>query len=196
MKKDLTPGPSPFRRGEKAKKNGILNRARKDPLTRAFGAASPATERARRIIGGAERDILTPRAGSGPSPSSSPLQGEGKSGKGKARPPKRVPIDPIPYNTWKIKKLPSDLKQELDRMLTEGTMHSCRQLAQVAGGQWVRDFACDAFTTTDRNSNCDSMRSEWRPSRRESSANNSKTMTRKDAERADAAGADAVVRGC
>ena len=41
---------------------GILNRARKESraaraLTRAFGAASPA-ERARRIIGGAERHIL------------------------------------------------------------------------------------------------------------------------------------------
>jgi uncharacterized protein len=35
------------------------------------GAASPATERARRVIGGAERDTLTR-----PSPSSSPLQGE------------------------------------------------------------------------------------------------------------------------
>ena len=29
-------------------------------LTRAFGAASPATKRARRIVSGAERDILTP----------------------------------------------------------------------------------------------------------------------------------------
>jgi hypothetical protein len=48
--------------------------------------------------------------------------------------PKRVPIDPIPYNTWKIKKLPPDLKEELDRMFTEGTLHSCRQLAK-----WLRD---------------------------------------------------------
>jgi Protein of unknown function (DUF3486) len=47
--------------------------------------------------------------------------------------PKRVPIDPIPYNTWKIKKLPPDLKAELDRMLTEGTMHSCRQLSKWLG---------------------------------------------------------------
>jgi AcrR family transcriptional regulator len=55
----------------------IVNRARKMrakvPLTRALGAASPATKRARRVIGGAERDTLT-----WPSPSSSPLQGEGK----------------------------------------------------------------------------------------------------------------------
>ena len=55
-----------------------LSRARNEsrtkvPLTRAFGAASPATKRARQVISGAERDTLT-----GPSPSSSPLQGEGK----------------------------------------------------------------------------------------------------------------------
>jgi hypothetical protein len=31
----------------------------KQTLTRAQGAASPATERARRVTGGAERDILT-----------------------------------------------------------------------------------------------------------------------------------------
>ena len=47
--------------------------------------------------------------------------------------PKRVPIDPIPFKTWKIKKLPADLKEELDRMLTEGTLHSCRQLAKWLG---------------------------------------------------------------
>ena len=47
--------------------------------------------------------------------------------------PKRVPIDPIPYKTWKIKKLPPDLKEELDRMFTEGTLHSCRQLAKWLG---------------------------------------------------------------
>ncbi|MGD0117613.1 MAG: phage protein Gp27 family protein [Candidatus Binatus sp.] len=47
--------------------------------------------------------------------------------------PKRVPIDPIPFKTWKIKKLPADLKEELDRMLTAGTMHSCRQLSKWLG---------------------------------------------------------------
>ena len=47
--------------------------------------------------------------------------------------PKRVPIDPIPFKTWKIKKLPPDLKEQLDRMLTEGTLHSCRQLAKWLG---------------------------------------------------------------
>ena len=47
--------------------------------------------------------------------------------------PKRVPIDPIPFKTWKIKKLPPDLKEQLDQMLTEGTLHSCRQLAKWLG---------------------------------------------------------------
>jgi hypothetical protein len=73
------------------------------------------------------------RAAKGPSPSSSPLQGEGKIAEGKDGHPKRVPIDPIPFKTWKIKKLPPDLKEELDRMLTEGTLHSCRQLAKWLG---------------------------------------------------------------
>jgi len=36
-----------------------LNRSRNFRLTSAYGAASPATERARRIISGAERDTLT-----------------------------------------------------------------------------------------------------------------------------------------
>jgi hypothetical protein len=60
---------------------------------------------------------------------SSPLKGEGK----KDGHPKRVPIDPIPFKTWKIKKLPPDLKEELDRMFSEGTLHSCRQLAKWLG---------------------------------------------------------------
>jgi hypothetical protein len=45
----------------------------------------------------------------------------------------RVPIDPIPFKTWKIKKLPPDLKEELDRMFSKGTLHSCRQLAKWLG---------------------------------------------------------------
>jgi hypothetical protein len=101
-KKNLTPSPSPFRRGEEA--NGILNRARKKRALK-----------------------------SDPHLRSSPLNGEGKTGEGTEGHPKRVPIDPIPYNTWKIKKLPPDLKEELDRMLTEGTLHSCRQLAKWLG---------------------------------------------------------------
>src|SRR5260370_16732306 len=58
----------------------ILNRARKITLPRAFGAASPATTRARRIIGGLERDILT-RA----SPSILSYSGRGETGAGTLR---------------------------------------------------------------------------------------------------------------
>ena len=47
--------------------------------------------------------------------------------------PNRVPIDPIPFITWKIKKLPPDLKEQLDQMLMGGTMHSCRQLSKWLG---------------------------------------------------------------
>jgi Protein of unknown function (DUF3486) len=95
-------------RGKKERKNGILNRARKT------------------------------RAAKGPSPLSSPLQGEGKRGEEESEAekelhPERVPIDPIPFKTWKIKKLPPDLKEQLDRMLTEGSLHSCRQLAKWLG---------------------------------------------------------------
>ena len=74
-----------------------------------------------------------PSASSGQALRSSPLQGEGKKGETKDGHPARVPIDPIPFKTWKIKKLPPDLKEELDRMLTEGTLHSCRQLAKWLG---------------------------------------------------------------
>jgi Protein of unknown function (DUF3486) len=93
------------------KEDGILNRARK---TRAL-----------------ESD---------PHLRSSPLQGEGKIGQeegqiggGTESKPRRVPIDPIPFKTWKIKRLPPDLKEQLDKMLTEGTLHSCRQLAKWLG---------------------------------------------------------------
>ncbi|MDB5107944.1 MAG: hypothetical protein JWM69_885 [Candidatus Binatus sp.] len=47
--------------------------------------------------------------------------GEGK--------PKRIPLRPVPNNSWKIKRLPEDLKAELDRLLSENTFHSCRSLA-------------------------------------------------------------------
>jgi hypothetical protein len=89
-----------MKKKKNTEKNGILTRARKK------------------------------RAVSGPSPSSSPLEGEETAG---GAHPKRVPIDPIPFNTWKIKKLPPDLKEQLDQMLTEGTLHSCRQLSKWLG---------------------------------------------------------------
>jgi Protein of unknown function (DUF3486) len=99
----------------------------------------------KRILNRARKES---RAVQGPSPSSSPLQGEETADR--AHPdsplstsaasletegghPERVPIDPIPFKTWKIKKLPPDLKAELDRMFTEGTLHSCRQLSKWLG---------------------------------------------------------------
>ena len=110
------------------RKSGILDRTRKkrsaNALISAEGAAPSATTRATEVIGGAERNILRRRNKFRPTP----LQGEGK-----VKHPKRVPIDPIPFKTWKIKKLPPDLKQELDRMFSEGTLHSCRQLAKWLG---------------------------------------------------------------
>jgi hypothetical protein len=120
-RRDRSPGPSLFRRGEK---KGSKDRAR---------SAEPSPSLSRKVTGeGLEGRTLKRarkmRAGQGPSPTS-PLQGEGKNGAEL----KRVPVDPIPFKTWKIKKLPPDLKAELDRMLTEGTMHSCRQLSKWLG---------------------------------------------------------------
>jgi hypothetical protein len=92
--------------------------------------------RKKRIL---NRARINSRAAQGPSPSSSSSQGEETEGgivKGEETErghPRRVPIDPIPFKTWKIKKLPPDLKAELDRMFTEGTLHSCRQLSKWLG---------------------------------------------------------------
>jgi Bacteriophage Mu, Gp27 len=47
--------------------------------------------------------------------------------------PQRVPLGPIPIKTWKIKQLPPDLKEELDKLLSQGTFVSCRQLAKWLG---------------------------------------------------------------
>jgi uncharacterized protein DUF3486 len=89
------------------------------------------------------------RAEIGPSPSSAPLQGEGKIreekiseekiGEGKIGErtegrPERVPIEPTNMRRHKINRLPPDLKEGLDRMLGEGRMHTCRQLAK-----WLAD---------------------------------------------------------
>jgi len=68
-----------------------------------------------------------------PLPTGEGKRGEEKNGEKTDRHPRRVPIDPIPFKTWKIKKLPPDLKEQLDRMLTDGTLHSCRQLAKWLG---------------------------------------------------------------
>ncbi len=42
--------------------------------------------------------------------------------------PKRVPYRPLPPKTWKIKRMPRDLKDQLDKFLSEGTMHTSLQL--------------------------------------------------------------------
>ena len=44
--------------------------------------------------------------------------------------PKRVPYQPSPPKTWKIMRMPRDLKEQLDTMLSEGQMHSSRQLKE------------------------------------------------------------------
>ncbi|MGB8682289.1 MAG: phage protein Gp27 family protein [Candidatus Binatus sp.] len=47
--------------------------------------------------------------------------------------PKRVPYRPKPPKTWKIKRMPKDLKQQLDAMMSDGTFHSSLQLAKWLG---------------------------------------------------------------
>jgi hypothetical protein len=47
--------------------------------------------------------------------------------------PKRVPYRPLPPKTWKIKRMPRDLKEQLDNLLNEGTMHTSLQLAKWLG---------------------------------------------------------------
>ncbi len=47
--------------------------------------------------------------------------------------PKRVPYRPKPPKTWKIKRMPRDLKAQLDKFLSEGEMHTSRQLCQWLG---------------------------------------------------------------
>ena len=73
------------------------------------------------------------RAQQGPSPLSSPLQGEGGEGEEADGRPVRVPLAEVPGGSWKIKRMPPDLKQKLDKLLTDGTFHSCRQLAKWLG---------------------------------------------------------------
>jgi Protein of unknown function (DUF3486) len=158
-KKNGTSPLVPLPSGEGQEQNRILNRARKtraldkDPHPSAGSGqalrSSPLRGEGKEQNGNGILDrARKKRAAKGPSPSSSPLQGEGKRGQGKRGEGKigqakigeetenksgRVAIDPIPYKTWKIKRLPPDLKEELDRMLTEGTLHSCRQLAKWLG---------------------------------------------------------------
>ena len=48
--------------------------------------------------------------------------------------PKRVPYQPKPPKTWKIKRMPRDLKNQLDKFLSEGAMHTSLQLRK-----WLAD---------------------------------------------------------
>jgi hypothetical protein len=48
--------------------------------------------------------------------------------------PERVPYRPLPPKTWKIKRMPRDLKAQLDKFLGEGEMHTSLQLRK-----WLRD---------------------------------------------------------
>ena len=79
-----------------------------------------------------------PSAGSGQALRSSPLQGEGKigertEGQGADEHPERVALEEVPGGSWKIKRMPADLKEKLDQLLSDGTFHSCRQLAKWLG---------------------------------------------------------------
>ena len=64
---------------------------------------------------------------------SSPHEGEGKKGEETGGHPERVPLAEVPGGSWKIKRMPLDLKQQLDKLLSDGTFHSCRQLAKWLG---------------------------------------------------------------
>jgi hypothetical protein len=67
------------------------------------------------------------RAGEDLSPGPSPFR------RGEEEHPERVALEEVPGGSWKIKRMPLDLKQELDKLLSDGTFHSCRQLAKWLG---------------------------------------------------------------
>ena len=93
--------------------------------------------------------------------------------------PKRVPYRPTPPKTWKIKRMPKDLKEQLDKLLSEGTMHSSRQLAK-----WLKDNGFEISHRCIRRIPAQLRAAARRgpagdASRRESFASNSRTMTRR-----------------
>lgn len=47
--------------------------------------------------------------------------------------PKRVPFRPVPAKTWKIKRMPKDLKAQLDALMSDGSFHTSQQLAKWLG---------------------------------------------------------------
>jgi hypothetical protein len=114
--KHLSPSPSPFRRGEESKKDGILSRARNkralqsDPHLRSSPLQGEGNENAEHL-----------------SPGPSPFR------RGEEEHPVRVALEEVPGGSWKIKRMPPDLKQKLDKLLSDGTFHSCRQLAKWLG---------------------------------------------------------------
>jgi len=48
--------------------------------------------------------------------------------------PKRVPLGEVPAKSWKIMRMPSDLKEQLDAILSDGSVHSSLQLQK-----WLAD---------------------------------------------------------
>src|SRR5260370_37911067 len=61
--------------------------------------------------------------------------------------PKRIPFRPLPPKTWKIKRMPRDLKEQLDNLLSEGTMHTSLQLAKwlTANGVEISNRCIDDY---------------------------------------------------
>ena len=47
--------------------------------------------------------------------------------------PKRLPLGEVPAKSWKMMRMPSDLKHQLDALLSDGTVHSSLQLAKWLG---------------------------------------------------------------
>lgn len=48
--------------------------------------------------------------------------------------PKRVPLGEVPAKSWKIMRMPSDLREQLDAILSDGSVHSSLQLQK-----WLKD---------------------------------------------------------
>lgn len=48
-------------------------------------------------------------------------------------PRRRVPYRPVAPRTWKIRRMPRDLKKQLDGLLSEGSMHTSLQLRKWLG---------------------------------------------------------------
>jgi hypothetical protein len=127
----------------------ILSRARKecalnkDPHLRRGGATSPLQGEGKELAADLSRSEQQ-REGISNEISGGERQKEGISKRarkksateGEAGKPKRVPIEAM--HPGKIKKLPPDLREQLDKMLSEGAMHTCRQLSKWLGANGFR----------------------------------------------------------